>query len=332
LNMAKPAPRGHQVGVAGAGGHVLITKLIESAAAAGARLEVDAAVQALIVDDAGRVIGARYKRFGELHDVAAARGVLLATGGFAMNHEMLAEFCPFMAREDVHKVSGAWSDGAGIRLGAGVGAVPVHMDGVLITSPIYPSESLIKGLLVNKFGRRFVPEDSYHGRTTAEILRPPDQKAWLIVDNAVFGPTGFGAQPVVSAWEDVAEMEAELGIPEGALQNTIRDYNDYAALGEDPEQHKQRDWVQVLGELPWAALDCSPGKATFIGFTLGGLKVDIDGRVLDAAGAWIPGLYAAGATASNIAQDSIGYSSGVCIGESTYFGRRVARAVVSEEK
>ena len=332
INVARPAPRGHQVGVAGAGGHVLAARLIEAAAAAGAALVYDAAVQALLVDDDGRVVGARYKRFGETLDVRAARGVLLATGGFAMNQEMLEEFCPFMARPEVHKVAGPWSDGAGIRLGAGAGAVPMHMDGVLVTSPIYPSESLIKGLLVNKLGKRFVPEDSYHGRATAEMIRQPDQKVWLIVDNAVFGPTGFGAQPVVSAWETVAEMEAALGIPEGALQKTITDYNKHALQGEDPEQHKQRDWVQKLGELPWAALDCSPGQAAYMGFTLGGLKVDIDGRVLDAAGQWIKGLYAAGATASNIAQDSIGYSSGVCIGESTYFARRVAAAAARVDR
>jgi len=330
LEKAHPAPRGHQVAVNGAGGNVLVTRLIESAKAAGARFEFDAAVNALIVDDHGRVVGVRYRRFGEERFIAARRGVLLATGGFAVNREMVREFCPFMAREDVYIVGGAWADGTGIRLGMGAGGVPTNMDGVLVTAPIYPAESLIKGILVNKLGQRFVPEDSYHGRTTAQILRQPDQKAWLIVDNTIFDKSVFGAQPVVDAWESVAEMEADLGIPTGALQKTLADYNRHAERGEDPEQHKQPEWVQHLVTLPYAALDCSPGKAVYSGFTLGGLTVDIDGRVLDRGGKAIPGLYAAGATASNIAQDSIGYSSGVCIGESTYFARRVAAAVAAE--
>jgi hypothetical protein len=204
------------------------------------------------------------------------------------------------------------------------------MDGILITSPLYPPESLLKGLLVNQLGKRFIPEDSYHGRTTAHILRQPQQKAWLIVDNAMYAPPSFGAQPLVDAWESVAEMEAALGMPTGALQTTVDNYNHHAQRGEDPEQHKQPEWVQPLRELPFAALDCSPGRAVYSGFTLGGLAVDVEGRALDRAGKPIPGLYAAGATASNIAQDSIGYSSGVCIGESTYFARRVARAAAAE--
>ena len=330
IEKARPAPRGHQVAVPGPGGSVLIAKLIAAAQAAGARFEFDAAVNAMVVSSSGAVVGVRFRRFGTEAFVAARQGVLLATGGFAANAEMTREFCPFMAREDVYVVGGAWSDGAGIRLGAGVGAVPVNMDGILITSPLYPPESLLKGLLVNKLGKRFVPEDSYHGRTTAAILRQPDQKAWLIVDNAMFARPSFGAQPVVDAWESVAEMEADLGMPTGALQETVTSYNRHAVNGDDPEQHKQREWVQPLRELPFAALDCSPGKAVYSGFTLGGLEVDVDGRALDRDGRPIAGLYAAGATASNIAQDSIGYSSGVCIGESTYFARRVARAVAAK--
>ena len=59
--------------------------------------------------------------------------------------------------------------------------------------------------------------------------------------------------------------------------------------------------------------------------TLGGLDVSIDAEVLNPDGEPIPGLYAAGACASNIAQDGKGYSSGTCIGEGTFFGRRGGR-------
>jgi predicted oxidoreductase len=62
-------------------------------------------------------------------------------------------------------------------------------------------------------------------------------------------------------------------------------------------------------------------------FTLGGLDVSVDGEVLAESGAVIRGLYAIGGCASNIAQDGTGYSSGTCIGESTFFGRRAGRHV-----
>ena len=60
-------------------------------------------------------------------------------------------------------------------------------------------------------------------------------------------------------------------------------------------------------------------------FTLGGLRVSKDGEVVRGDGRTVPGLYAVGACASNIAQDGTGYSSGTCIGESTFFGRRAGR-------
>ncbi len=81
----------------------------------------------------------------------------------------------------------------------------------------------------------------------------------------------------------------------------------------------------LLGQAPFAALDASVGQATYRAFTLGGLDVSVDGEVVAAHGSAIPGLYAIGGYASNIAQDGTGYSSGTGIGESTFFGRRAGR-------
>ncbi|HZE17886.1 MAG TPA: FAD-binding protein, partial [Mycobacterium sp.] len=64
------------------------------------------------------------------------------------------------------------------------------------------------------------------------------------------------------------------------------------------------------------------GKAMYAGFTIGGLAVTVDGEVQRADGSVIPGLYAVGACASNIAQDGKGYASGTQLGEGSFFGRR----------
>jgi hypothetical protein len=214
-----------------------------------------------------------------------------------------------------------YSDGSGIELGLSAGGVTEHI-GYVISSPIYPPESLLKGVLVNKLGRRFISEDSYHGRTTGACLLQPDQAAYLICDNAIFARPEVGGQPLIDAWETIAEMELGLGIRAGALQKTIADYNRHAAHGEDPEFHKGADCLQPLIEPPFAALDCSLGSAVYWGLSLGGLKTSAKAEVLDAHGRPIPALYAAGACATNIAQDGMGYSSGTCIGESTFFGRQ----------
>jgi predicted oxidoreductase len=110
----------------------------------------------------------------------------------------------------------------------------------------------------------------------------------------------------------------------------MRRYNEHAARGEDPEFHKGKKWLQPLDHPPYAALDASVGQATYMSFTLGGLDVTIDGEVVAEAGGVVPGLYAIGGCASNIAQDGTGYSSGTCIGESTFFGRRAGRKAAAE--
>jgi predicted oxidoreductase len=60
----------------------------------------------------------------------------------------------------------------------------------------------------------------------------------------------------------------------------------------------------------------------YSGFTMGGLAVSVDGEVLRGDGSVVAGLYAAGASASNIAQDGKGYASGTQLGEGSFFGRR----------
>jgi succinate dehydrogenase/fumarate reductase flavoprotein subunit len=202
------------------------------------------------------------------------------------------------------------------------------MDGYFVTSPFYPPESLLKAILVNKFGKRFVAEDSYHSRSTAACLKQPDKIAYLICDGAIFERCEFPHE-LIDAWETVAEMEAGLGLPEGALQETLAAYNAHAAEGEDPEFHKHKKWLQPLTEPPFAAINCTLGTAPIMGFTLGGLKTSPKGEVLTASGEVVPGLYAAGACASNLAYDSMGYSTGTCIGESTFFGRQCGIAAAA---
>ena len=154
------------------------------------------------------------------------------------------------------------------------------------------------------------------------MLEQQDQVAYLIVDEA---HTEMPAMPLIrfiDGWETVEEMEAALGIPKGNLVATLDRYNASAARGEDPDFHKQPEYVAAQDNGPWAAFDLSLGRAMYSGFTMGGLAVSIDGEVLGDDGSRIPGLYAVGACASNIAQDGKGYSSGTQLGEGSFFGRR----------
>jgi succinate dehydrogenase/fumarate reductase flavoprotein subunit len=302
----------------------MMERLVERVRRLGARIEIESWVQAL-VRDGERIVGVRYHRSGAERSARARKGVILATGHFTNNPEMLRRFAPFLLDERYERQYTPNDDGAGILLGLAAGGEALHMAGALITYPFYPPERLLQGILVNRLGRRFVEEDVYHSRSSIEITQQPDGVAYLIVDDECFGRPEFGGWEVVDAWEDVATMEADLGMPAGALQRTIREYNENAARGEDPEFHKYRKWLRPLDKPPFAALRGSLGSGPYRTFTLGGLRVSRDGEVLRPDGSAIAGLYAAGACASNIAQDGKGYSSGTCIGESTYFGRRAGR-------
>jgi len=328
-DLAKPAPRGHKVAFDGeeGGGALAVQTLAAKARELGARAEFDMRVRALVADNEGRVVGVRATRFDEELFVRARKAVVLAAGGFGMNLDMVNHYVPDLA-PPTYVQGGPNDDGTSILLGMSAGGAVRNMEKPFITCPFYPPEQLLKGILVNKEGVRFVAEDSYHSRTAVISREQPDGAAYLILDSATFAYPRFAEmmnQQLVDGWETVAEMETGLGLPAGSLQATVTEYNAHAVAGADPLFHKHPDWIAPLVNGPFAAFDLSVGKAVFTGFTLGGLCVSVDAEVLNAAGHPVPGLYAAGACASNIAQDSRGYASGTCIGEASFFGRRGGR-------
>ena len=320
-DMAVPAPRGHKVPVPGdtQGAAMVVDLLLKRAAELGVQIRCETGATNLIVED-GAVIGVAWKSFGATGAVRAP-SVVIAAGGFVMNPDMVAKFTPELA-EKLFVLGNTYDDGLGIRLGVSAGAATKHMDQSFITAPVYPPAILLTGIIVNKLGQRFVAEDSYHSRTSGFVMDQPDSAAYLIVDEAHLQRPTFPLIKFIDGWETVAQMEADLGMPAGNLVATLDRYNEYAAKGEDPDFHKQPEFLAPQDHGPWAAFDLSLGKAMYSGFTVGGLATSVDGQVLREDGSVIAGLYAAGACASNIAQDGKGYSSGTQLGEGSFFGRR----------
>jgi succinate dehydrogenase/fumarate reductase flavoprotein subunit len=241
-----------------------------------------------------------------------------------MNPEMVARYTPVLSTKLI-TLGSTYDDGLGIRLGMSAGADLRHMDEPFITAPFYPPPVLITGLIVNSRGERFVAEDSYHARTSQFVMEQSGSAAYLIVDSAHLEQPQMPLVPVLDGYETVAEMEAGLGMPAGSLGKTLARYNHHAALGEDPDFHKSAEWLAPQDQGPWAVFDLRPGRALYAGFTLGGLRTTVEAQVQRPDGSVIPGLYAAGACASNIAQDGKGYGSGTQLGEGSFFGRRAGR-------
>ncbi|HJQ06004.1 MAG TPA: FAD-binding protein [Nocardioides sp.] len=320
-----PAPRGHKVPVPGdtEGTRVVMDLLRERVEEAGVEVRFETGATNLVVSPDGAVVGLAWRSF-EQTGLVRAGSVVIAAGGFVMNPDMVERYTPALGSK-LFTLGSTYDDGLGIRLGESVGAALENMEEPFITAPFYPPSSLVKGLIVNREGKRFVSEDSYHARTSYWVMQQPEQSAYLIVDSKHYGESTMPLVPLKDGYETVEEMEAGLGLPTGSLVATMARYNADAAAGEDTELHKHPDWLAPQTQGPWAVLDLTLGVALYAGFTLGGISVSVDGEARRADGSVIPGLYAAGACASNIAQDGAGYCSGTQLGEGSFFGRRAGR-------
>ncbi len=325
---ARPCPRGHLPEVVGEmGGRVLVETLARRAEALGARPYFDARASALVADEAGAVHGVAAQIDGEWRRVRARGGVILCAGGFVLNADMLRRYAPQVARLADDPLSAGYDDGSGIRMAQGVGAAAIHMDELFTTLPFYPPESHVKGILVNERGQRFINEDAYPGRVAIHCLRQVGDRIYLLVDDAIFEqPTELSRIEIAAVGGSWEEIERELGMVEGTLVSTVAVHNRHAARGEDPLFHKTAKWLKSLDEPPFAALACHIGQAYYPFFTLGGLHTRPTGEVLGVDDAVIAGLYAAGRTACGLPRSAEGYSSGMSLGDCTFFGRLAGRS------
>jgi len=266
----------------------------------------------------GAIAGAIALSFGEARAIRARRGVVLTTGGFINNETMLSAHLP-LVRRCKFRVGAEGDDGSGIQLGIAAGAATRHMDKASISLPATQPWGLKRGILVDAQGQRFVNEDSYYGRLGELALFHRGGRAWLVVDDAVFEKPEY-PRKVAAVGETPGDLERELGLPPGSLDATLALYNRHAERGDDPVFHKSRDYVVKLATPPFGAFDCTTGASIYAAFTLGGLHTDVDGRVQGPDGVAIPGLFAAGRCTSGLSVG--GYSSGLSLGDGTFFGRR----------
>jgi succinate dehydrogenase/fumarate reductase flavoprotein subunit len=322
---AEPAPRGHVPAAPHQAGPLLMQKLCAAVDASTARVAASHRCVALLQEPDGSVVGAVAESFGRERAIRARRGVVLTTGGFINDAGMIAAHQP-LVRRCKFRVGAEGDDGSGIRLGISAGAATIHMDAASISLPVTQPWGLKRGLLVNAQGQRFVNEDAYYGRLGEFALFHHGGRAWLVVDDAIFEPPEY-PRPLAAAGDTPAELERELSLPPGSLEATLLLYNRHAEQGRDPVFHKAAEYVQPLSTPPFGAFDCTTDGSLYAAFTLGGLHTDPDGRVLDPDGGPIPGLYAAGRATSGVSVG--GYSSGLSLGDGTFFGRRAGRCAAA---
>jgi succinate dehydrogenase/fumarate reductase flavoprotein subunit len=318
-----PVPRGHKPRREGPAGGYIIERMIETLGELGVEIRNETRVETLVQDDDGRVIGVVARHGDEEIAIEATRGVILTTGGFIMNREMVEHFAPDLARCR-YPIGSEGCDGSGIRMGIGVGGAAINMHEGLMTTPWYPPASHVRGLIVNARGQRFINEDCYHGRVADAVMHKADGRAYLVVDDATYGKTMIPYE-MVAVEETIEALEKSLDMPEGQLVHTVATYNRDAGRGEDTLLHKASKYLQPLSQPPFAALDLSVDKCLWAAFTLGGLDTRPSGEVLTVDGEVVPGLYAAGRASAGLTRSGRYYASGMSIGGSSFFGRLAGR-------
>ncbi|TDF85949.1 FAD-binding protein [Pseudomonas sp. H9] len=274
--------------------------------------------------------------------VRARQGVVLSTGGFIFNPQMMREHARKYLRN--FKVGATGCDGSAVRLGATVGAASERLGQVSAWRFLNPPLCWPKGVVVNRQGQRFCNEEVYGATLGAPLCEDHGGDGWLVLDRKLRrqalwetltgGYWWFQTVPalllMLSARKGRTpeELARAAGMDAATFGRTLADNNAAARGLIDDPQGKSAYSRQVLDQGPFYACDISAGNQAYPmgGLTLGGLRVAEDsGAVLSAEGKAIPGLYAVGRAAIGVASNL--YVSGLSLADCVFSGRRAARAV-----
>jgi fumarate reductase flavoprotein subunit len=252
-----------------------------------------------------------------------AKSVVIATGGYSGNKEMLKKYCPDYT-EDA-RVNGIQHMGDGLLMAMNVGAATEDLGRLLSMGPFFVGSLQVSvvsvesnTIWVNKRGERFADESTYLPSESANALnRQPEKICYALFDEAIkesfiqeglikgihrLFPSGSkmveldkylrkeareGRARIADSWKGVAEW---IGADPGVLENSLIAYNNSCDCGYDDLFYKDRRYLQPLRTPPYYALRC---HQAFHG-TLGGIRINQHMEVLNQQDKPIPGLFAAG--------------------------------------
>ena len=262
-------------------------------------LLTDVTATKLLTDEAGAVIGVEAQGKAGNKVTVNAKAVILTTGGFGANLDMVVQYKPDLAGFMTTNAAGI--QGQGILMAAEIGAATVDMEQIQIHPTVQAdTASLITeglrgdgAILVNANGERFIDEVGTRDVVSAAEIAQPDSFSWLVVDQKMVDASsviqGYIKRGLMLQGDTYEALAAELGIPADAFAATMEKWNGYVADKNDPD-FGRTSFAQPLDTAPFYAVKVTAG----IHHTMGGLKIDTQTHVLNTEGQIIPGLFAAG--------------------------------------
>lgn len=251
----------------------------------------------IMVDGAAKGIVATGKTGNTVTINAGA--VILASGGFGANLDMVASYQPSL--KGFMTTNAAGIQGQGIQMAQAVGADVVDMDQIQIHPTVqFDTSALITeglrgdgAILVNAEGKRFIDEVGTRDVVSAAEIAQPGSYSWLVVDQAMLDKSSVIAGYVTKGFtfqgNTYEELAAAIGVDAAAFAETMNTWNTYVAAKNDPDFGRV-SFANPLDTAPYYAIKVTAG----VHHTMGGVKINTSTEVLTAEGVAIPGLYAAG--------------------------------------
>ena len=229
-----------------------------------------------------------------------AKAVVLATGGFGNNEDMIVNYRSDL--EGTVTTSAPGITGDGIVMAEAVGADLTDIEQIQLHPTVEQKTSMlitesVRGdgaILVNQDGKRFTDELLTRDVVSAAELEQPGSYAYIIFDQRLrdglkaiekYVSTGITVQG-----DTIEELAEKIEVDPAALSETLNNWNKYVADKKDPDFGRDTGMDNDLSVAPYYAIKIAPG----IHHTMGGVHIDTDARVIDTNGKAIPGLFAAG--------------------------------------
>ena len=267
-----------------------------------------------------------------------AKSVVIATGGFGANAEMVEKYKPELKGFATTNAEGA--QGQGIEMATAVGAATVDMDQIQIHPTVHIEEDgnahlITEGLrgdgaiLVNAEGKRFYDEVSTRDKVSAAIIAQPDKSAWLVVDQSMVDKSAVIAGYIKSGYTVTGatyeELAKAMGVDETTFVSTMNTWNQAVEAKSDAEFNRT-SFANPLTAAPYYAIKITPA----VHHTMGGIVINPKAEVLNEKGEVISGLFAAGEVTGGV--HGANRLGGNAVADFTVFGRIAGQSAADNAK
>ena len=313
-------------------GSYMIPLLQENCEKAGVKMMLDTTATEILTDANGAAVGVKATGASGETVTVNAKAVVLASGGFGANLDMVVKYKPELKGFMTTNAPGI--QGQGIEMAEAIGAATVDMDQIQIHPTVEANTAALitEGLrgdgavLINAEGKRFIDEVGTRDVVSAAEIAQTGSYSWLVVDQAMVDASsviqGYIKKGYTVTGATYEELGEAMGVDAAAFAETMEKWNGYVEAKNDPD-FGRTSFANPLNTAPYYAVKVTAG----VHHTMGGLKINANTEVLNEKGEVIPGLFAAGEVTGGV--HGANRLGGNAVADFTVFGR-IAGAAASD--